>query len=104
VFTGDYGAAGAVDRYGAPYGLPHAISGHNSYWWWGPGAAPDDSTTIAINIGRGYLETLFTDVRSVGAVHTPGNVWTEERGEPIYLCRGQRRPWRVIWASARHYG
>ena len=39
IFTGDYGAAGAVDLYGGRYGLPHAISGHNSYWWWGPGDA-----------------------------------------------------------------
>ena len=30
IFTGDYGAAGAVDLYGGRYGLPHAISGHNS--------------------------------------------------------------------------
>ena len=37
VFTGDYGAAGAIDEYGTRYGLPHAISGHNNYWWWGPG-------------------------------------------------------------------
>ena len=36
IFTGDYGAAGAVDLYGAGFGLPHAISGHNTYWWWGP--------------------------------------------------------------------
>jgi hypothetical protein len=104
VFTGDYGAAGAVDLYGSVYGLPHAISGHNSYWWWGPGRAPDDSTTITVDVDRGYLETLFADVRLVGVVRTPGNVWTEERGDPIYLCRGQRRAWRVIWPSARHYG
>jgi hypothetical protein len=104
IFTGDYGAAGAVDRYGAQYGLPHAISGHNSYWWWGWGRAPDDSTTIAVNMSRSYLHTIFDDVEPVGQVRTPGNVWTEERGDPIYLCRGQHRSWAGAWPSAKHYG
>ena len=39
ILTGDYGAAGAVDLYGRSYGLPNAISGDNSYWWWGPADA-----------------------------------------------------------------
>jgi hypothetical protein len=104
IFTGDYGAAGAVDRYGAQYGLPHAISGHNSYWWWGWGHASNHSTTIAVNMSRSYLRTMFADVELVGHVRTPGGVWTEERGAPIYLCRGQLRTWASAWASARHYG
>ena len=49
ILTGDYGAAGAVDLYGRSYGLPNAISGDNSYWWWGPatratGQPPSPST------------------------------------------------------------
>ena len=31
-----YSDAGAVDLFGPRYGLPHAYSGHNTYWWWGP--------------------------------------------------------------------
>jgi hypothetical protein len=52
VFTGDYGAAGAVDLYGAAYGLPHAISGHNNYGLRGPAGAANGATTIAINLSR----------------------------------------------------
>jgi 4-amino-4-deoxy-L-arabinose transferase-like glycosyltransferase len=104
VFTGDYGAAGAIDLYGARYGLPHALSGHNSYWWWGPGDAPDGSTTVAVNLSRGYLLTIFSDVSLAGRVTTPHGVWSEERGDPIWICRGQRQSWAAAWPAARHYG
>jgi hypothetical protein len=104
VFTGDYGAAGAIDLWGDQYGLPQAISGHNSYWWWGPGTASDDSTTIAINVPAAYLKTIFSRVQPTGTVQTPHNVWTEERGDPIWVCTGQKTTWSTAWPSARHYG
>jgi hypothetical protein len=104
IFTGDYGAAGAIDLWGDQYGLPHAISGHNSYWWWGPGSASDHSTTIAINVPAAYLETIFTRVEPTGMVQTPQNVWTEERGDPIWVCTGQKSTWTTAWPSAKHYG
>ena len=104
VFTEDYGAAGAVDRFGARYGLRGAVSGHNNYWWWGPTAAADGATTVAVNFDRAYLETLFATVTPAGTVDTGHGVWTEERGAPIYVCRGQKLPWRQLWPRARHYG
>ena len=104
VFTGDYGAAGAVDLYGKSYGLPRVVSGHNNYWWWGPPRAADGATVIAVNLSEGYLRSLFTDVQPAGAVDTGFGVWTEERGDPIWVCRGQRRPWTAAWSAAKHYG
>ncbi len=32
IYTGDYGAAGAIDLYGPAYRLPEAISGQNNIW------------------------------------------------------------------------
>ena len=104
VFTGDYGAAGAIDRFGAEYGLPHAISGHNTYWLWDPAGAHDGSTTIAIDLDRSYLTTIFGQVTSAGTVHTPHGVWTEERGDPIYVCRDQKISWAKAWPAAQRYG
>jgi 4-amino-4-deoxy-L-arabinose transferase-like glycosyltransferase len=104
VFTGDYGAAGAIDLWGSHYGLPHAISGHNTYWWWGPDGARNGSTTIAVDLSRSYLKTIFSQVTAAGFVATPGGVWSEERGDPIFVCRGQIVPWDRAWPSARHYG
>lgn len=104
VFTGDYGAAGAIDLWGSRYGLRDAISGHNNYWWWGPAGASNGATTIAVNLPRSYLLTIFSDVTPAGVVHTPGDVWTEERGDPIWICRGQKATWAAAWPAARHYG
>ncbi|HXU46350.1 MAG TPA: glycosyltransferase family 39 protein, partial [Thermoanaerobaculia bacterium] len=36
IFGQDYGQAGAIDVLGDRYGLPDALSGHNSYFLWGP--------------------------------------------------------------------
>jgi 4-amino-4-deoxy-L-arabinose transferase-like glycosyltransferase len=104
VFTGDYGAAGAVDLYGSRYRLPHAISGHNSYWWWGPAGARNGTTTIAVDLPRDYLLTIFSQVQPAGTVTAPYGVWTEERGDPIWICRGQKETWAQAWRAARHYG
>ncbi len=104
VFTGDYGAAGAIDLWGSEVGLPTATSGHNSYWWWGPPRGHDDATTIAVNLSRSFLLTIFADVRPAGTVTTPGGVWSEERDDPIWICTRQRSTWRHTWADARHYG
>ncbi len=104
LLTGDYGAAGAIDRYGTRYHLPSARSGHNTYWWWGPGGMPNDSATVATNIPRSELLRIFRRVRLVASVQTPNNVWTEERGDPIYLCTQQFASWSEVWQSLRHYG
>ena len=104
VFTGDYGAAGAIDLFGRRYGLPPAISGHNNYWWWGPAGARDGATTIAVNLPRSYLLTIFSRVTPAGTVTTPDGVWTEERGDPIWICTGQKVGWAQAWPGARHYG
>ena len=104
ILTGDYGAAGAVDLYGHRYGLPRAISGHNTYWWWGPGPSPDDSTTIAVNLPGSLLRRYFARVQPAGQVLAPHGVWTEERGAPIWICSGQTVPWARAWPALRHYG
>jgi 4-amino-4-deoxy-L-arabinose transferase-like glycosyltransferase len=104
LFAGDYGAAGAIDLWGSHYRLPHAISGHNSYWWWGPAGARDGSTTIAIDLPHEYLTTIFTSCALAGKVTSPNDVWTEERDDPIWICRGQRESWKQAWPAARHYG
>ena len=105
VFTGDYGAAGAIDLYGRTrYGLPHAISGHNTYWLWGPAGARNGATTIAIDLSKSYLTSIFAQVTPAGTVDTPHGVWTEERGDPIWICHRQKLTWAKAWPDAQHYG
>ena len=47
IFSNSWGEAAAVDFYGPRYGLPQAISKHNSYWIWGP-RNYDGSTMIIL--------------------------------------------------------
>ena len=103
ILAGDYGAAGALDLWGPAEGLPMAISGHNTYWWWGPAGARDGATTIAVDLPRSFLRTFFAQVRPAGSVRTPHGVWTEERDDPIWVCQGQTRSWTQVWPSLRHY-
>ena len=36
ILTGNYGEAGAIERYGPRSGVPTAYSGANNFWLWGP--------------------------------------------------------------------
>jgi hypothetical protein len=36
ILTSNYGEAGAIDIYGPRLGLPQALSGHLSFWYWKP--------------------------------------------------------------------
>ena len=46
----DYGEAGAINVLGWGTGLPSAVSGHNTFWWWGPGN-PHAITVLAVMPG-----------------------------------------------------
>ncbi len=105
IVTGNYGEAGAVDRYGPALGLPPAYSGHNNYWWWGP---PPAGATTAIVIGLdadgAWLRRYWASVTLAGRVRNAAGVDNDEEGMPVWLCRGLKRPWRVIWPDFRQYG
>ena len=103
VFTGDYGAAGAIDLYGARDGLPLAISGHNTYWWWGP-RGEDDSTTIAVTLPAPTSSTIFSKVqRAPDQWQTPHKCGRRSAGIPSSSARTEGGV-VAAWPSAKHYG
>jgi hypothetical protein len=104
IVTGNYGEAGALNRYGAAFGLPGAFSGHNSFWWWGP---PRPSTGIAIMVGYAdqyYPHLVFRQVALAARIHNAARVENDEDGEPVWLCRDQRVPWPAVWSQFQIYG
>jgi hypothetical protein len=102
VVAGNYGEAGAVDRYGAALGLPPAHSGANSYWLWGPPPAAD-TVAVAVNVDPALLRRWFSSVR-VAAVYRNGlGVSDDEEGAVIYVAAGLRAPWTTAWPSFRDY-
>lgn len=103
VFTSNYGEAGALDRFGPALGLPHAYSGHNALAEWGP--PPDRAgPVVVVGLGTSELHRHFAGCRLATRVGNSADVDNDERGTPIDLCSGTRRPWSQIWSSLRHLG
>lgn len=86
VFGQNYGEAGAVDFFGPRYGLPPAISGHQTYYLWGP-RGYSGNCMIVIADRKEVLQRLFSRVDLVGI---SDNRYALERHVPVYLCRGAK--------------
>ena len=103
VVTGNYGEAGALQRYGARYGLPAVYSGQNNFYFWGP---PPAGATTAIVVGfwdASYLTAYFEQVERAGTISNRAGVDNEEDGQPIWIARGLKRPWSAMWPDFQHY-
>ena len=102
LLTGNYGEAGAVDRYGPSLGLPAVYSGANNYWLWGPPPARD-TVAVAINVDPALLRREFAHVR-VAAVYRNGlGVADDEQGAVVYVATGLRGSWAAAWPAFRDY-
>ncbi len=103
VLTGNYGEAGAVQRYGARWGLPPVYSGHNGFGLWGPPPATT-TTVVAVGFRRATLSRWFRHVEPVATVDNGVGVDNDEQGMTVWVARGPRRPWRQMWPAMRHLG
>lgn len=101
IFANDFGQAGAVDYYGPRLGLPKAISGHLTYWYWGPRAYTGESL-IVLGDRREVLEREFEDVRAVAEVGHPFAMRQEHF--TVFLCR-RPRGWtlREVWPKLKNW-
>lgn len=102
ILAGNYGEAGAIDRYGPGAGLPPAFSGANNFWYWGPPPARDKSA-IAVNIDPALLRRLFTSVRQVAVFRNGLGVSDDEQGAVIYRATGLRTSWAAAWPLLRDF-
>jgi hypothetical protein len=102
VLAGNYGEAGAVDRYGSQFGLPQAYSGANNFWFWGPPPAADTSAVV-VNMDPAFLRREFADVRLVATFWNGLGVSDDEQGARIFIVSGLRSAWAAAWPAFRHY-
>lgn len=96
ILAGNYGEAGAVDRYGPDRGLPPAYSGHNGFGLWGP--PPASVPVLAVGVGRATLERSCTSVRSVGGLRRVHGIDNDEDGAPLLFCAAPVAPWAQLWS------
>ena len=101
VFTGDYATAGALDTYGGPYRLPPVISGHNSFWLWGPGDASD--TTVLYVDAAAQLKPYFASCRQLAVYNPPDQVKNDWNDLAIGVCTGPTGSWTTLWPHLQHY-
>jgi len=100
IFANGWGEAAAVDFFGPKYGLPSAISNHNSYWLWGPRGHTGDIVIVLRSNGVGDRR-VFTTVEKAGHVEHPyarRDEWFD-----IYLCRGLKFDLQNRWPKMKAF-
>ncbi|MGW4632470.1 glycosyltransferase family 39 protein [Nocardia sp. NPDC004415] len=103
ILTANYGEAGAIEHYGAEYGLPTPHSGHNAYWSWGP--PPDTATTVlTVGLDHDRVTALCASVEPAGVIDNGLGIDNDEQGAPLYVCRDPRHPWSEVWPHLRTLG
>jgi hypothetical protein len=99
VFTGNYGEAGAIDRYGPELGLPRAYSGHNGYARFG---MPKGSAGPVIVLGYRDPSVHFDGCRPAATIDNGVELANEEQGGTVFVCERPRLPWRELWPALGH--
>jgi hypothetical protein len=87
IFAQDYGQAGAIDFLGRRYSLPPSLSGHQTWFLWGPRGYNGDCL-IVLGDRRARLEQLWEHVEYVGA--SADNEYALETQIAVYICRGPK--------------
>jgi hypothetical protein len=102
IFAYDFAAAGAIDLLGPKYGLPKAISGHQTYWLWGP-RDYTGRTMIVVGSTLGGAQRRFNQVTVVTELHHPYAPPWENR--PVLLCRGPKQfaTLKDAWRSLKNW-
>ena len=101
IFANDWGEAAAVDYFGPKYGLPRAISNHNSYWFWGP-RDTDGSIVIVLGSDGTGDRRHFDSVVAAGQVDNP---WSrEDEHFTLWLCRGLKWNLQSVWPRLKKWG
>jgi len=109
IYASDYSEEGAVNELGRGTGLPAAVGGQNTDWWWGPGNP--HATTVVVIAPRGQgvaadeaqLGEYFTGVRVAATLSNPYGIHNIEWGGHVYVCTGPRQPWGQLWNDLRNY-
>lgn len=100
IFGQNYGQAGAIDFFGPRYGLPPAISGHQTYYLWGP-RGYSGNCMIVLDDDKETLERLYEHVELVGTSDHP---YALEHNITVHLCKGAKfGSLQAIWTKVKSW-
>jgi 4-amino-4-deoxy-L-arabinose transferase-like glycosyltransferase len=99
IICSNYGEASAINFLGQ--GLPTAISGHNSYWMWGPNGATGEVMIVINGASLEEMRKQYDSVEIAGRMDNPFSMPYERRY--IYLARGRHKNLTANWKDVKHY-
>ncbi|MCC6350299.1 MAG: glycosyltransferase family 39 protein [Candidatus Eisenbacteria bacterium] len=99
VVVGNYGEAGALERFGAGR-VPAIACQHNSWFYWPP--AWDGGTAIFVGRDSAGVAGEFRSVEVAGVAGHP-LAMPYERDLPIVIGRGFTGDYRAAWREGRHF-
>jgi hypothetical protein len=100
IFCQTYGQAGAIDLFGPKYGLPPAISNHQSYFLWGPRGYTGESMIVLADRQK-RLEQLFREVKKVARVEHQYSMPYQHFD--VFYCQGMKPPLGELWPKIKHW-
>ena len=100
LYANNYGEAGAIDFFGPRYGLPQAISAHQTFFFWGPRQYTGD-VMILLQTSREDAVENCTSVEDGPVLNHP-YAMAEEHFQ-IFICRGLKRPLKELWPELKHW-
>ena len=102
ILAKNYGQAGAIDYFGPALGLPHAISGHNNYYLWGPQQYTEE-VVISVGMPLGDLKPIFGEIDLAATINNEYAI-PEENNLPVYICRKPKMTLQQAWPRLKFYG
>jgi hypothetical protein len=101
ILTDNYGEAGAIDFFGAQYGLPKAICPHQNYFVWGP---REYTGEIMILVGSARIDEAREFFDAVEPVAEPDNPYAiPNENRPILLGRGLKVSLKQLWPQLKKW-
>jgi hypothetical protein len=102
IFGQNYGQAGAIDLFGPKYGIPEgtAISGHQSYYLWGPHGYTGESMIVMADRPERLAE-IFMTFRKVAQVWHPYSMPYEHFD--VYYCEAMKQPLSKLWPQVKNW-
>jgi len=100
IFCGNYADASAVNLLGPQYGLPRAISGHQTYFYWGWNGYTGESVLTLGNNPDGYRK-FYGEVVDLGLFDAP---WARDSEHQHYLwLRHRVRTYALDWQDLKNW-
>jgi hypothetical protein len=85
----------------AALGLPKAVSGQLTYYYWKPASL--DGPVIAVGVDRTFLSTLFNTCSEAGSITNSFGRHNEEYGAPLTVCRQPKLPLDELWPRLKAF-